>query len=358
MRVAIVSHTSVHWTAPYARALLDRGHAVRVVSISDEPLDGIEVDYVGGGTPKRLKLPAHLARVPKVRKLLRAFAPDVVLAPYLSSNGMIAALAWHGPLVVSARGGDVLRQAGYVPGGMLLHRRMMRFVCGRAMKVHSVSPEIEGALVADGVPAGRIETFPLGVDTAWFAPTEPPPAATPPHVVCTRRQEPVYDNETLVTALAQVRREGVAFRATLVGGGPQLDERRAQVESLGLEDTVAVVGELPRERLREVLREAHVYVSASTSDGTSSSLLEAMACGLFPVVTSIPANQDWVADGETGILFAAGDASSLAGALAQALADERLREGAREANRTRIVQDGNLEANMRRMEHLLTEVAA
>ena len=77
-------------------------------------------------------------------------APDIVFAPYLSSNGMVAALAWRGPLVVSARGGDVLRQAGYLPGGAFLHRRMMRFVCRRARRVHAVSDEIAAALVADG----------------------------------------------------------------------------------------------------------------------------------------------------------------------------------------------------------------
>jgi glycosyltransferase involved in cell wall biosynthesis len=63
------------------------------------------------------------------------------------------------------------------------------------------------------------------------------------------------------------------------------------------------------------LRAADVYVSASSSDGTSSSLLEAMASGLYPVVSDITANRPWVEHGKNGLLFAVGDAASLAEAL-------------------------------------------
>lgn len=358
MRIAVVSHTSVHWTGPYARHLLDEGHDVRVVSFSRDPLDGVDVDYVGDGTPSRLKIFSHLGLVPQVRRALGRFSPDIVFAPYLSSNGMVAALAWRGPLVVSARGGDVLRQAGYLPGGTFLHRRMMRFVCHRARRVHAVSDEIAAALVSAGVETERIECFPFGVDVEWFAPAGGASAPAPPRVICTRRQEPVYANETLVAALAEVRRAGVVFGATLVGGGPQLDERREQVRSLGLEDAVELTGQVTREEVRELLQGSDVYVSASTSDGTSSSLLEAMACGLFPVVSSIAANRSWVDDGTTGLLFDPGDVASLADALVTALRDEGLRQGARLANRNRIVQDGNLATNMRRMDQLLRATAS
>ena len=64
-----------------------------------------------------------------------------------------------------------------------------------------------------------------------------------------------------------------------------------------------LTGQLPLARVGELLREADVYVSAATSDGTSSSLLEAMASGAFPVVTSIRANRDWLEDGSTGLFF-------------------------------------------------------
>src|SRR4029079_13645664 len=76
---------------------------------------------------------------------------------------------------------------------------------------------------------------------------------------------------------------------------------------------------------------AEVYVSASRSDSTSQSLLEAMAAGALPVVSDIPGNREWVTDGEranagdrrglVGLaqLFAPGDAQGLADAVERAL---------------------------------------
>jgi glycosyltransferase involved in cell wall biosynthesis len=63
---------------------------------------------------------------------------------------------------------------------------------------------------------------------------------------------------------------------------------------------------------------ADIYISASHSDGSSVSLLEAMACGLPALVSDIPGNREWVKPGGNGWWFADGDADRLASALAQA----------------------------------------
>jgi L-malate glycosyltransferase len=356
MRIAVIAHTNAPWTGPYARHLRSSGHDVLVLSFSPEPLEGVEVAHVDrvGFLPRGL---SYLAGVPRVRRLLRSFSPDVILATYLSSNGLVAALSRRRvPLVVSARGGDVLEQAGYLPGGELFHGSLMRFVCRRASAVHAVSGELVEALVEYGIDPGRIECFPVGIDVARFS-VRPvcKHAGEPLEIVCTRRQEPVYSNETVVDALAQLHRRGLRFRATLVGGGALLDERRAQISALGLDSTTVCTGHLPLEAVHARLRQADIYVSASASDGTSSSLLEGMAAGLFPVVSSIRANEDWIRDGSTGLLFDVGNPSSLAAALERALVDERLRANARGPNRALVESRGNHAVTLPRMERLLQD---
>jgi glycosyltransferase involved in cell wall biosynthesis len=354
MRITLVSHTALYWTGLYARYFIAQGHDVQVISFSRNPLDGVAVEHVGSGTPSELKVPAYLARVPRVWSLLRSFAPDVVLATYVSSNGLVAALSRGRPLVISAHGSDVLG----TPGGAWLHARMMRFVCRRAEIVHAVSQPIADVLVSCGAPADRIRCFPIGIDTDVFqAPTEPRPPGRPPRLICTRRHEALYGNETIVAALGALKRDGIGFQVALVGGGVLLEERRAQVKMLGLEPQVSLPGQLPLDGVRRALQESDVYVSASSRDGASSSLLEAMACGLFPVVSAIPANRAWVEDGATGLLFEPGDADGLAKALRRAILDADLRAAARERNRVRVVQDGNLAVNLGRMESLLEEAA-
>jgi len=354
MRVALISHTSLYWTGLYARHFVSQGHDVRVISFSRDVLGSIEVDYVGAGTPTRLKI-AYLLRLPRVWSSLRSFAPDVVFAPYLSSNGLIAALCRPRSLVVSAHGSDVFGS----PGGRPLHKRMMRFVCRRAAIVHAVSQPLADALIRYGVPGEKIECFPIGIDTDWFQlPAERQSESRPPRVVCTRHHEPVYRNDTLVEALGRLRDDGLDVHATFLGGGYLLEERRAQIHALGLDRTVGLRGPVPAAEVRRVLQASDIYVSASSRDGASSSLLEAMACGLFPVVSAIAANRQWIDDGETGLLFDPGDAAGLAHALRRAIVDANLRAAARDRNRARVVRDGNLAVGMARMEKLLYRAAA
>jgi glycosyltransferase involved in cell wall biosynthesis len=64
-----------------------------------------------------------------------------------------------------------------------------------------------------------------------------------------------------------------------------------------------------------------VFVSGSHAEGSGYALLEALACGLVPVVTDIPSFRALTGDGRIGRLWPCGDAAALAGALAGAAAD-------------------------------------
>jgi glycosyltransferase involved in cell wall biosynthesis len=277
----------------------------------------------------------------------------------LISNGLTAALAWDGPLMVSALGADVLEQAGRRPAPPWLHQRMVRFICRRSPVVHAVSDELADALVEMGIDRTRIACFPIGVDLPAFEAAVNSPG--PDHradIICIRRQEPVYENHVVVEALALLRDQGRRFRCVFVGGGTLMEERQAQVRDLGLDEFVTFTGQIPNDHVRARLVAAKIYVSASSSDGTSASLLEAMAARLFPVVTRIRANVPWVRDGETGLFFGVGNAGELAAALAAALDDSQFRLRATEENRCLVEQKGSQQANMARMLKLMSQAIA
>jgi len=357
MRILMISHSILTWTADYASHLASHGDEVRVVSFSPDAVPGVPTDFVGSlPFNKYANKQQFVTRVPRIRRIIADFRPDVVFATYVNSNGLSAALASADPLVVSARGGDV-RDAGR-SGGMksVLRRMIIRCVCNRAVVVHVVSSELSESLRAIGVPAAKIVQFPMGVDTNRFRPPEPP--APPDRLICIRKHEPIYDIPTIIDALARLRAQGRSFFCTFVGGGHLLDAHRELAAARRLLDCVQFTGPAPRDEIPRLLAGAGTYVSASHADGTSSSLLEAMAGGLLPVVTRIPANTPWIDDGRTGLLFDAGHADQLATALSRALTDATLRGQAISANRERVFRDGNLNHNLNRMRDLLVKAAA
>jgi glycosyltransferase involved in cell wall biosynthesis len=359
MRIAMVAHTDASWTPRYGRYFIARGHDVRVFSFCPDELDGLDTVFVGRlpYRPLHDKKPFVL-HAPRVRRLLRAFAPDVVFAPYLISNGLCAALTAPAPLVVSALGSDVLRPAGTMQLAGVVRQTLVRAITTRATLVHAVSEPLREALCDDGVPAGKIRVFPIGVDTAAFKPRDEGATgdeARPLHIVCTRRHAPVYRNHVIVEALGRLRDAGIDFTATFVGGGHLLDERRAQVAALGLAERVELTGFVPHARVAAELARADIYVSASRSDGTSSSLMEALASGVFPVVSDIAANRPWVQHETSALLFGVDDVDGLTEALGRALQDPALRAAALPINRARVVADADEATNMRALEALLED---
>jgi len=64
-----------------------------------------------------------------------------------------------------------------------------------------------------------------------------------------------------------------------------------------------------------------LYVSASHVDGSSISLLEAMACGLPALVSDIPGNLEWITPEVNGWAFSVGSSRALAGQMAEAIKD-------------------------------------
>ena len=91
-------------------------------------------------------------------------------------------------------------------------------------------------------------------------------------------------------------------------------------ESEILRHTVKLVGKIPHEQLSTWYSAADIYIAASHREGSGYALLEAMACGCFPVVSNIPTFKKITGYGKAGILFRKADANALALALEQSIA--------------------------------------
>jgi len=282
----------------------------------------------------------------------------VIYAPFVASNGLSAVLAWNGPIVTSARGGDVLDQVGRKGIRRMLREMLVRFVCRRCIMVHAVSTELQDELVRLGVPRSKLFCIPVGVDVRVFRPAADMPRPQATRLICTRRHEPIYDNITIVEALAMLKAAGRRFHCTFASEGISLEALKERASSLGLDDCLSFPGEVPHDRVPGLLREADIYITASLSDGTSSALLEALAGGLFPVVSRIAANLPWIEHGRTGLFFEPRQAAQLAEALARAIDDPELRRTAFELNRRRMEVEGDMSGNMARLAGVLEHVAS
>lgn len=82
-----------------------------------------------------------------------------------------------------------------------------------------------------------------------------------------------------------------------------------------LHNRVQLMGRLPHARIERLMQAADLYVLGSHREGSGYSLLEALACGVVPVVTDIPSFRSLTASGAVGALWPVGDSDALCSAL-------------------------------------------
>jgi L-malate glycosyltransferase len=360
MRILMLGHSDSPWVPHYSRFFSQRGDDVLVVSFAPNPIEGIEVAFVGA-EPFDFTKNKHtfITRVPKVRRIIRRFQPNLVHASYLASNGLTAVLAWReGPIVVSAVGSDVLAQPSRDGLRRWAREARIKFVGRRATAIHTVSQELHDRLIGLGIPASKLFQISVGADVEAFRPSPEIPRPQCTRLICTRKHNPVYDNATILDALAKLKKAGRNFHCLFLGDGTLHQDLKDQAEKNDLSDCVTFSGNLPHEQIPGMLQKADIYVSASLSDGTSVSLLEAMLTGLVPVVSRIAANKPWIDQGRTGLMFDPGCPDSLGEALAIAMDDRQLQKQAYEENPKRVRRDGNMQKNMDRTAEIFEQIAA
>lgn len=342
MRLCYIVHSQSHFAAPYIDHFARRGHEVHLISFTRDPLpNAVNHHPLPHDCDPTKSLLAYVRAIPQVRRLVRAIAPDLLHAHFLTSNGLVATASGFHPLVVSARGSDVhnsLRHAA--------RRALIRYVVQHADLVNPVSAELADKVATLGVPAAKMLCLSQGIEAARFDVPRPPRGAGPVRIICTRKLHRPYQPETIVAALARLAADGVEFTMTFAADGRDLAALRRDVDARGLGSRVRFLGGYPPAELPALLAAADVYVSASLWDGTSPALLEAMAAGVFPIVSDCPANREWLSGQGDGLFFSPDDVDALAGALRRALADPASWEAARSRNQALVRARADRETNL------------
>lgn len=179
----------------------------------------------------------------------------------------------------------------------------------------------------EGVERGRTRWLPNGVDCERFRPIDrvsrlqgrahaglPAEACL---IGCVARLVPVKRHQDLVAAFAVVAAAHPDARLVLVGGGPLEEPIRLQVKRLGLDERVIFMGE--SRDMERLLPLFDAFALASSTEGMSNAILEAMACGLPVVATRVGGNPELVEPGRTGYLVPPLQPGELARALSDLL---------------------------------------
>ncbi|HEX2252420.1 MAG TPA: glycosyltransferase family 4 protein [Thermoanaerobaculia bacterium] len=292
--------------------------------------------------------------------------PDVVLVLSAPLAGLVVlpCLLLGVPRVALVFGSDMAY-------GGALYRRFLRWTLPRYRRVLAISRHVAGLAAGLGVPPGRIDLLPPGVDPAFAAGPAAPealPASDAPVVLFVGRVVPRKGLGPFLRHAFPRVAERVRAELWVVGGEPsdslahregELARLRGWLAADPVGQRVRFLGRVPDEVLRAAYRRAAVLVLPAVVDerdveGFGIVFLEAALFGVPAVATAAGGIPDAVVDGETGLLAAPGDWEGLAGCLVRLLEDGALRERLGAAARRRAAGElawGNIAERCSRLLH-------
>ncbi len=188
------------------------------------------------------------------------------------------------------------------------------------------SPASAEIAESSGVSANNTSTIYWGTDLDAFTPEGPRMDLSTFHVpaharvvLSLRAHEQLYRVADLLDAWPGLLARHPDAHLLLGNQGSRTPELESHARELKIGGNVHFIGRIPEADLAPLLRSVDLYVSTSPVDGTSVTMLQAMATGCPVLVTDIPGNRNWIQSDSTGYLYASGDARSLSSAVDAAL---------------------------------------
>jgi glycosyltransferase involved in cell wall biosynthesis len=254
-------------------------------------------------------------------------------------------------IVVTIHGSD-LRLALEKPGFL---RKIFVNVCKNAAHLNCVSNVQKKEMEQLNIPSEKISIIPMGVDEVFFEKGKERKLELnrrPFIILSNRNLLPIYNVSLLIRAIPLILKEEPGTKFLIAGDGSERENLATEVKNLNLSAFVQFLGRVPHQEMPRLLAQADVYVSTSPYDGTSVSLLEALASGAFPVVVDIPSNREWVADGDNGFLVPKENEYMLAKKIVEAIRNHRLLGEACEKNRKIAEQRAYWRKNIKKITEL------
>lgn len=311
-----------------------------------------------------LYLPSRcLALAAAVKRIVEDVRPDLLHCLRIPIEGELGALVNFHPLFVSVWGNDFTLYADRFRSHSLLTTFALKRTDGLlADTTIDINRARQRGLAGD-VPTLRVPGC-GGVRADIFYPGRPTlnickrlgiqPGG--PVIVNPRGFRPYVRNDVFFSAIPRILR--ACPEARFVGVGLSGWKHAEQwIQRYGVSSSVTLTGSLTSTEMAELFNLASVSVSPAEHDGTPNTLLEAMACGCFPVCGDLPAIREWIHAGENGLLFDPADPEALATCVIDALRSDKMRHQGARVNTEMIKSSADYDTCMPKAEMFYEQVA-
>lgn len=290
-----------------------------------------------------------IAAIRHLTALLADLRPDIVHTHLFGGDtwGRIAAFRAGISHVISTEH-NTNRDEGFVK------RFVKRRLAARTERIVAVSDAVRSySMLVDRIPSDRITVIPNGIDLERFRPVPRTPHSGV-RIITVGRLVAQKGHEVLIDALAMCRERIPRVSLAIVGDGPLRATLEEHVRAYHLSDVVRFTGF--RRDCADRYHAADIAVFPSRWEGFGIAAVEASACGLPVIATTVGGLQRVVIDQETGILVPPDDAAALANALTDLAGDHARQVLFGHAGRRHVERNFDIRRTVERYEELYEQL--
>jgi len=286
-----------------------------------------------------------ILRYPKLGRILKSRLKgfDHLLTLYGGGLALAAKCSGFKNYSVYAVGSDILQQEGLAVKASKMCLESARAVFCNGDQLMKSTREL--------APKANLFQLLIGVNVDRFVPAEAPAKH---RLICTRGFLPIYNNLDILRALPLLPSDLPDWEIVFAAGGELLPQAESIVSGFSGEvaSRIKFLRGISGDRVVRELQQSTIFVSMSRSDGTATSLLEALSCGLLPILSDIPANRSWA---NPGALVPLDDVGQLASALEMAIR-RPISDDIRAQARQQVMSRANAKSNAKELVNLLSSL--
>ena len=354
MRILLLANLNSTHTIKWAKSL-SKTHEVLIFGFSSpNPESQYElagINFMSAGIKDdKTKVDYSLQKfyyfytIPKIRKIIKNFKPDLVHAHYATSYGLIGALSGFHPYIISVWGSDVYD----FPFRSIFHRILLKHNLSKADIILSTSNVMAGQV--GKFSSKKILVTPFGIDLNKFHKNHNEKHHKKNELIIgtIKTLHEIYGIEYLIRAFKIVteRIPDKNLKLIIVGDGPLRSKLKKLSEELKINHLTLFAGKIPQDKVPEYLNIFDIYVALSLQESFGVAIIEAGACELPTVVSNVQGLTEVVEDGKTGYAVPPRDYLKAADAIEKLVLNENVRNEFGKNARKKIAEQYNWEKNV------------
>jgi len=301
--------------------------------------------------------------IKQLKKIIRKEKPDVVHAHFVSHYGVLAAFAKARPLVLSTLGSDVF----VAPKKSFIINFLVKYALRHADIIHVHTKYLKG-YISKFVNADKIRLIPWGADLKPFKKDYSKEIRklkkrlnikNQKIILSYRRLDSYFNMDKIIKSIpAIIKKHPDVILVFMWGSADKSYEKKMGdlVKKLKISKYVRFAGYEETRNVPPYLKMADIMIMIPPTEGGSISLFESMACGLIPVVSDIPTNQEWIKDGYNGFLVNVDNQDAINLKISKALSNIRLKGKFYKINKAMVQNKGDFDRNMLKVYQIYKEL--